>query len=144
MDAASLFQQFPVALAYQFGSSVRGRPGPMSDLDLAVLVKPEVPESEYLGLQLKLLRALDPVFDYQPVDLVLLNRASPLLCREAIAQGRLLYAVDAAARLAFEQAVRRDYFDTAYLRRVHTRALLARLKDGALGDPTRVYFVAAE
>lgn len=143
MDAASVFQRFPVVLAYQFGSSVRGRPGPMSDRDVAVLAAPDVPESDYLRLQLELLRALDPVFDYQPVDLVLLNRASPLLRREAIARGRLLYAADAAARLAFEQAVRRDYFDTAYLRRVHAQALLARLKDGALGDPSRSYFVAA-
>lgn len=141
-EMAAVCRQFPIVLAYQFGSSVRGRPGPMSDVDLAVLFAPAVKASEYLGLQLELLRALDPVFDYAPVDLVVLNRAGPLL-RDAVIGGRLLYARDPEIRLAFEQATRRDYLDTAYLRRVHAQALLARLKEGALGDPSRVYFVAA-
>ncbi len=141
MDAADLFRQFPVKLAYQFGSSVRGKIGPMSDLDVAVLLDAGVKESDYLGLKLELLRALDPVFDYRPVDLVLLNRAGPLLCHEVIREGRILFAVDDDTRVAFEEKVLREYLDTAYLRRVHYQALLARLKEGALGDPSRVFFI---
>jgi predicted nucleotidyltransferase len=143
MEIVAVLQQFPVVVAYQFGSSVQGRGGPMSDLDLAVLVTPETPEQRYLRLQMEILLALDPVTGYAPVDLVVLNRASPLLQHEVIATGRVLYARSEADRRAFVEAVRRAYWDTAYLRRVQYAALRARLNAGALGDPSRVYFVAA-
>lgn len=144
MDASTVFQQFPVELAYQFGSSVQGRTGPMSDLDVAVLASPSVKQEEYLKLQVDLLCALDAVFPASPVDLVLLNQAAPLLCYEVIREGRLLFAKDEPIRIAFEQRVLQEYLDTAYLRRVQYQALLARLEDGALGDPSRVYFIQAE
>lgn len=141
MNVATVFQRFPVELGYQFGSSSTGKTGPMSDIDVAVLVSPTVPASDYLRLQIELLRALDPVFDFQPVDLVLLNQAGPLLRYEVVKARCLLYAREEATRIAFEERVLRDYLDTKHLRQVHTQALLARLKDGAFGDRSRVYFV---
>ncbi|MBI3318904.1 MAG: nucleotidyltransferase domain-containing protein [Candidatus Omnitrophica bacterium] len=141
MKAGEVFQKFPVELAYQFGSSVQGKTGPMSDIDVAVLLDPSVKEEEYFAIQLELLRALDPVFDYRTVDLVLLNRAGPLLRYEVLCGGRLLFCREEQTRVEFEQRVLSDYFDTAHLRRVQYQALLARLNDGALGDPSRVYFI---
>lgn len=141
MNAAEVFRRFPVDLAYQFGSSVEGRRGPMGDLDLAVCLSPSVNRSEYLKLKVELLRALDPVFPEGPVDLVLLNEAGPLLRHEVLRGGKLLFQRDQDTRIALEKRVMQEYLDTAYLRRLHSRALLARLKDGALGDPTRVYFL---
>jgi len=44
-----LFEDYPyIASAYLFGSYASGRTGPMSDVDIAVLLKKPYPEGRYL------------------------------------------------------------------------------------------------
>jgi hypothetical protein len=59
------------------------------------------------------------------IDVVILNTAPPLLKQRAIA-GRVLYCRDELARVRFEVAARREYFDTKPLRDAQDRALLER------------------
>jgi len=41
-EITPLFKAYPfIAAAYQFGSTVRGQEGPLSDLDIAILVDEE-------------------------------------------------------------------------------------------------------
>ena len=64
------------------------------------------------------------------IDVGVLNAASPLLKQRATSRGRLLYCRDVLARLRFEVAARREFFDTQPLRESQDRALLDRYADG--------------
>ena len=68
-----------ILLLVQFGSSVSGSLRPDSDIDLAALVE-RAPAS--LAEHAQLLADLQSLFPDREVDLVLLNRADPLLLRK--------------------------------------------------------------
>ena len=87
----------PVVAAYLFGSTARGEPTPLSDVDIAVYLNEPSREARvaaYLGLRRRLAEALAN----GPVDLVLLNDAPPALAGRIIA-GDLLYAADERERI---------------------------------------------
>ncbi|MCX7682029.1 MAG: nucleotidyltransferase domain-containing protein, partial [Anaerolineae bacterium] len=42
-----MFARHGVVLAYLFGSQAEGRAGPLSDVDIAVLLGPQVPEERW-------------------------------------------------------------------------------------------------
>ena len=57
------------------------------------------------------------------MDLVDLGLAPPLLLREVVKGGRLLWAADEDERLDFETRALARYMDTAHLRRVQAEYL---------------------
>lgn len=77
-----------IRLLLQFGSTVSGRAHPRSDVDLvALLDRPSLSFRKHADL----LHDLQTLYPYREVDLVLLNRADPLLLRKIIESCRLLY-----------------------------------------------------
>ena len=72
----------PLRLAVLFGSRARGTPREGSDVDVAVLARNELP----LEAEMKLAAALSGASGLE-VDLVCLDRADPLLAREAARTG---------------------------------------------------------
>jgi predicted nucleotidyltransferase len=89
-----------VIAIYRFGSSVKGTPGPDSDLDLAVLAEAPLDPRVRFDLQGRLAVALR-----QSIDLVDLRVASPVMAIQIVASGLLLYDGDSAVRGDFEDAV---------------------------------------
>ena len=77
-----------IRLLVQFGSSVGGQPRPDSDIDLAVLVE-QVPAS--FADHARLVADLQSLYPDREVDLVLLNRADPLLLRKITERCALIY-----------------------------------------------------
>jgi hypothetical protein len=98
-----------IVCAYLFGSEARGEAGPDSDVDVAVLFQHEPPLT-LDGLGLDLAAALEDVLG-RPVDLVVLDRASPDLVHRVLRDGILVYEADRAARVRFEVRSRAEYFD---------------------------------
>jgi predicted nucleotidyltransferase len=86
----------------QFGSTVRGRTHPRSDVDLAALLDHP---SDSLQERADLLRDLRSLFPEREVDLVLINRAGPLLLKKVTEAPRVLFG---APREVHE--LRRDAF----------------------------------
>ena len=98
---------------YCFGSYADGRVGPLSDVDLAVLLDREVPRDQYFSKRLSLHALAAHLLRTDEIDLVILNSAPPLLVHRVVKGGKLLYQRDPAKRIAFEvQAIRR-YLDFA-------------------------------
>ena len=97
-----------VIVAYLFGSAARGELRPSSDVDVAVLVPAAGPtlSSLRLSLQADLQEAA-----HRPVDLVILNQASPDLIHRVLRDGILLVERDRSARIRFEVGARNEYFD---------------------------------
>ncbi|MBI3972654.1 MAG: nucleotidyltransferase domain-containing protein [Chloroflexi bacterium] len=92
-----------VIAAYQFGSTVRQQATPLSDVDVAVYL--DEPSRETRAMAYPTLRdCLQQAIDAMPVDLVLLNDASPALAIRAI-DGVLLYVSDERRRIALETAI---------------------------------------
>ncbi|MEX2356276.1 MAG: nucleotidyltransferase domain-containing protein [Thermaerobacterales bacterium] len=74
-------------LVVAFGSRISGTARPESDIDLAVRFTSEPPE----GQERSVIEAFVRLFRDSRVDLVVLNRADPLLAFRVARQGRLLY-----------------------------------------------------
>ena len=77
-----------ILLLVQFGSSVSGHLRPDSDIDLAALLE-RVPAS--LVEHARLVADLQSLYPGREVDLVLLNRADPLLLRKITERCALIY-----------------------------------------------------
>jgi predicted nucleotidyltransferase len=103
--------------AYLFGSIARGTGGARSDLDLGVLYKNE-PQAGLDALGFDLAYELELSLK-RPVDIVVLNRASPDLVHRVLRDGVLVLENDRRARVAFEVHARAQYFDLAPLRRMY-------------------------
>jgi len=112
-----------VTLAYVFGSTARGERRADSDIDIAVLFDVQPSATEQLALRDALCAAAQI-----PVDLVVLNDASPLLAHEVISEGRALLVTETAAQALFEMRAIAFYLDTAHLRNVQLDYLRERVK----------------
>jgi uncharacterized protein len=121
---ASVFARYPVVAAYLFGSQATGTATALSDVDFAVVLEPGVSASG--DVQAALISDLMLVLRRSDIDVVILNAAPPLLKERAISRGRLVYCRDDVARVRFEVAARREYFDTQPLRAAQDQALLDR------------------
>lgn len=97
-----------IAAAWLFGSRARGTARDSSDVDLAVLLRDDPPETLQgllLDLQDDLVGALG-----RPVDLVIMNRASADLVHRVLRDGDLLLEC-VAARYQALPSVRKDPLD---------------------------------
>lgn len=116
-----------VVVAYLFGSAARGELRPSSDLDVAVLISVAAHagsvETTRASLQTSLQADLQEA-GHRPVDLVILNHASPDLIHRVLRDGVLLIERDRSARIRFEVRSRNDYFDVLpFLTRYREAAL---------------------
>jgi len=123
-----LFQEHGVVLAYLFGSQAEGRAGPLSDLDFAVLFGPDVPREAWADRQIKLMGKLMDLFARDDVDLVVLNRATPVMAHQVAVRGRVLYEAQKGTRARFQVSALHRYEDTRHLRRIQTQSLLERVE----------------
>lgn len=79
-----LFESHQVVLAYLFGSQAGGQTWAKSDVDLAVLLADEVPGEQFAQIQLSLTNQAMSIFQRNDVDMVILNRATPLLAQQVV------------------------------------------------------------
>jgi predicted nucleotidyltransferase len=122
-----------VLLAYIFGSAVTGGVTSMSDVDLAVQVRPDPDALSLLQRQLALSRDLAAFSAEREIDVVLLNRASPLLRYEVAERGLLIFERRASDGVSFEARARQRFFDLKPMLDFHSAAVLQRIEEVGLG-----------
>jgi predicted nucleotidyltransferase len=97
-----------IILAYLFGSQVEGNVGPLSDIDVALLLdKPD----ETGTVRNTVRSAIASAADQERVDVVFLNRAAVQLAYSIIVAGELIYERDAYTRVEYEAKIMSLYFD---------------------------------
>lgn len=108
-----------VVLAYLFGSHAKGTARASSDIDIAVLLPYDTPRSKFFDVRLSLTNELMGLFHKNEIDVVVLNEATPLLAREIVQDGKVLYE-DMTTRPSLEFAVyaAKHYADTAKFRKL--------------------------
>jgi predicted nucleotidyltransferase len=123
-----------IVLAFLFGSLVNREKGPVHDIDVAVLVLsdrlPGLDKAEPYGYRAKLIVEIAGCLKPQPIDLVLLNQASPVLLRQVIGKGRLIYCVSEEQRIRFVTSSLKRYADTAHLRDIKRLYRRKRIEKG--------------
>ncbi len=98
-----------VVCAWLFGSVARGSARPDSDVDVAVLLDREPPET-LEGSAATMAGDVEAAIG-RPVDLVVLNRAPVDLIHRVLRDGLLLVERDRNARVRFEVRARNEFFD---------------------------------
>jgi predicted nucleotidyltransferase len=126
---AQIFAERGVVLAYLFGSQATSQAGPLSDVDIAVLLGPEVARDQWFDIQLELISELTSLFQRDDIDVVILNQATPLLADRVVRFGQRLYESDPLIRVRFEAETFHRYIDTAPLRRAQRRRMLEWIQE---------------
>lgn len=123
-----------IELAFLFGSYARDEAGPLSDVDIALLVSSDVPREEYLGYRLRYSAAIAEAIHDDRVEVILLNTA-PLALAHQVIQGRVLYERSAEARVQFIVDVQRKYLDLKPFYSIDHSYMQQRLKEHRFGQP---------
>ncbi len=132
VDWLSLLERAEVVAASLFGSRAAGSPRADSDADIAVWLDPSLDPVERLEVGLRLERELAELSDV-PIDVVVLNDASPNIRHRALRDGRRLVDRDPRTRMRLETEALIRYLDTQPLRAELARAQDARLTEGRFG-----------
>ncbi|OGW17510.1 MAG: hypothetical protein A3G93_07950 [Nitrospinae bacterium RIFCSPLOWO2_12_FULL_45_22] len=127
-----LLRTYPfIAAAYLFGSKVHGSGGPLSDLDIAILVDEQAPSGiDLLRIELILAYELQKRLNVPEVDLISLNHQRLTLQQTVLRTGRLIYDANPKYRIRFTQRVIQAYLDLQptleLMGKFHTRGRLRR------------------
>ena len=128
-----LMKAYPfIAAAYQFGSTIRGQEGPMSDVDIAILVDEEHAPSgiDLLRIELLLAYEIQKHLNIAEVDLSTLNHQRLTFQHTVLRTGQLIYEADPKYRIRFMQNVIQAYIDfrptLELINQFHTRGRLRR------------------
>ena len=124
-----LEEQFGLEALWVFGSEAQGTARPDSDIDLAALFQGRPAPLDVLGSRGDLEEILG-----REVDLVDLDRASPILAMQVLRHGRLLVDGNPKRRIAFFSRTLNLYDDLKIQRREAERALIARFTSGQSHD----------
>jgi len=119
--------------AYLFGSRGRGEPHPLSDYDVAVYLDPTLEPASSFEYQAALAADLMRALGTSRVDVVVLNRATPLLYHRVLRDGRRLMSRDIRATTAREGRALSRYCDFVPQLAKIERALSARIARGEFG-----------
>lgn len=111
-----LMERFPsIDVLYLFGSQATGAAGPDSDVDLAVyLAEKDILANPCLDLEIGLFveKKLK-----RPVDVVVMQRVSPILQHQVLAGGLRLFEQNPGRRAALEALSFKRYLDVRHYQR---------------------------
>lgn len=121
---AKIFKKQRVVFAYLFGSQAKGKPGPLSDIDIAVYFEKGISGDKRFDLRLKLIGDLMDLFKTNEIDVVPLNDTPYLLENRIIKEGKLIYSQDEKKRIFYETKAFMKYFDWDYFEKKFTQRIL--------------------
>ena len=133
----SILPEYPVALAYLFGSAAAGRATRLSDVDIALLTREELDPYSQLKLELRIETALAEEADVRNADVRIINRAPLAIRGQVVCRGILLYCADEEARVEFETNTRDEYFDYLPIARQLRDAFFADVRERGLYGRSR-------
>ena len=108
-DAVDYLESHPqILFAYLFGGLARGKPQPLSDVDIAIYLRTDGKVAEK---KLEILGNLVALLQTDEIDLVVLNTAALALAMNIIKARKIIVDKDPFSRHIFESVTMRKYFD---------------------------------
>lgn len=100
-----------IIAAYVYGSAVRGKLTPMSDIDVAILLREKIPFARELEISSALLDTVQRNFNREG-DIRFLNRVRDLpFLHEVLSTGKLIYEADRDLHRAYVARIVIAYLD---------------------------------
>src|SRR4051812_47968058 len=109
--AAVLATRAEILEAYLYGSQARGEAQPHSDVDVAVYLDPEVPDRTGFGLDAEIATDLMTAVGRSDVEVLILNRADPVLYHRVLRDGIRVCSRDLAKTTTREGRALSRYCD---------------------------------
>lgn len=125
---------FPVAVGVLFGSSVRGRTHPFSDVDIGVVFESSVDDPSAARLNSRIAAAIVEAIETDDVDVVDLSRTRPSMAYEALATGQLLVGEE-RDRTELEARYLQRKLDFDPIKREWHAHFKERMEAGSYGRP---------
>lgn len=123
-----------VLLAYLFGSALQGKFGKDHDIDIGLFLNPEkyasLDEGNPYGYQAEMIVELMNLLKYDLIDLVILNKCTPVLAYQVIHHGVLLFSRSEKTRIDFELSSLKRHADTKHLRNIKRVYAEKRIEKG--------------
>lgn len=131
MALAEILQDRPVAIAYLYGSTTSGETTPFSDIDIALVLKPDCDLDPYgrLMLELDLEAELERCCGIANADIRSIDAAPLRVQGKVLIEGILLYCADDDFRVAYETQTRKSYFDFQPVLAMMRQARFARMEE---------------
>jgi predicted nucleotidyltransferase len=124
----ALLDEKRIAAAYLYGSVARGEATALSDVDLALVVTDGMEEKERSHLVRDVLVELGRRLSGRKLEVRLLDELPTAVRGRAIADGRLVFERDPAARVRAEVEARMAFHDFQYFERYGTELGLKGLR----------------
>ncbi len=127
-----IFKNYPyIAAAYLFGSQAAGRTGPMSDVDIAVLLKKPHPEGRHLLHQMDHLSFRIEELLKKEVEVVEMNRQGLIFQYNILRTGKLIYDADPSFRANYVSRLISAYCDfeptISFMKKFHIQGIKNRM-----------------
>jgi len=127
VDFKTLCEKYSIGLLIAFGSFGTGRFRGDSDIDLAVLAQDA---GSLMAQKDAVMAEFAVLFGHRPVDLILLNRADPLLKFEVAKTGRVIHEASPGLFSAFSVRAMQEYNDAKKFFRLDKDYIQAYLSGG--------------
>lgn len=130
---SDIFKEYSyIAAAYLFGSCAAKKAGPMSDMDIALLLKAPYPkgrelihEEDYLSYR------ISKVLGGKDIDLIDMNNQGLVFQHTILRTGKIIYDADRDFRIKFEAGVISRFCDfeptLRFMQRFHLQGIKKRL-----------------
>lgn len=130
-----IFRKHKVVFAYLFGSRAKGKIGRLSDLDIAVYFEPSVSSEERQKMRFRIEEEVERKLNFpEKVDVIPLNDAQPLLEKEVVYNGKIIYCKDGAKKAHYEARAISRWLDWKYYEDKLNRAIIKEM-----GKPIESY-----
>lgn len=123
----SILEQYPVVFGYIFGSQATKKTGPLSDLDLAVFFEKSITPKRRQELRFKMEQNLSKKLKI-PVEVIPLNDAQPVLEKEVVYKGELIYSKNETARTHYEARAISRWLDWKYYQEKINKSILSQME----------------
>ena len=122
-----------ISALYVFGSAAHGKETAESDIDIAVLINDRKKGVKTYESLAKTYYAASPRLSSRPVDIVILNTASPFLKHRIIKTGKVLLDRNRKLRVRFTANAIIEYLDYKPIEDIFLKAVAARFRRHAVG-----------
>ncbi len=134
LEASSILAKQPVMLAYLHGSVVDGTTLPSSDVDIALVLSPDVTLTAYerMLLEFEIAEKIEKQCGIAEADVRSIDQIPITIQGRITTEGKLIYSRDEEFRVEYEVYARTRYFDYLPVERMMRKEFFEHIREEGL------------